>query len=59
MRTRLIRWAGHLALMGDEKCLPRFWFEMLRKRRPLGILKRGWENSIKMDLREIGLKDME
>jgi hypothetical protein len=35
-----------------EKC-SRFWWES-SKERPLGRPRRGWEDGIRMDLREIG-----
>jgi hypothetical protein len=35
-----------------EKCT-RFWWEN-SKERPLGRARRGWEDGIRMDLREIG-----
>ena len=50
IKSRRMRWTGHVARMGDR----RGTFEVLvgrpEGRRPLGRPKRRWEDTIKMDL---------
>jgi hypothetical protein len=36
-----------------------FWLENLDMKRPLGRLKRRWEDNIRMDLMEVGWKDVD
>jgi hypothetical protein len=50
IKSGRMRWAGHIACMGEKKN------SLLRKqegKRPLGRPRRKWEDSIKMDLEEI------
>jgi hypothetical protein len=49
IKSRKMRWAGHVARMGEERCIYRFWLGGLKGRAPW------WEDNIKMDLREIGI----
>jgi len=46
IKSKTIRWAGHVARMG-------FWWGNLREKRPLGRPRRRWEDNIKMDLQEV------
>jgi hypothetical protein len=46
-------WAGHIARMGEKNGY-RILVRMPERKRPLGRLKRRWEDNIRMDLREIG-----
>jgi hypothetical protein len=48
-----MRWAGHVARMGEMKVCARFLFKSL-KGRAFGRPGRRWEYNIKMDLREVG-----
>jgi hypothetical protein len=50
-----MRWAGHVARMGEERKVHKVLVGKLERKRPLGRPKRRWEDGIKMDLREIGL----
>jgi hypothetical protein len=45
--------AGHVARMEDKRNAYRILVGKPEGKRPLGRLKRMWENNIKMDLREI------
>jgi hypothetical protein len=47
--SRRMRWAGHVARMGDRRGVYRVLVG-----RPLGRPRRRWDDKIKMDLREIG-----
>jgi hypothetical protein len=49
-----MRWAGHVARMGDKKNAYVILVEKPEGKRPLRRPKRRWVNNIKMDLREIG-----
>jgi hypothetical protein len=50
-----MRWAGHVARMGEDRKVYKDLVGKPEGKRPLGIPKRRWENLIRMDLREIGL----
>jgi hypothetical protein len=50
-----MRWAGHVAGMGDERKVYKVLVEKLEGKRPLGRPRRMWDDGIRMDLREIGL----
>jgi len=48
------RWAGHVARMGEEKGVYRFFVGKSEGSRPLGRHRRRWVNNIRMDLQEMG-----
>jgi hypothetical protein len=50
-----MRWAGHVARMGEERKVHKVLVEKPEGKRPLGRPRRTWENGIRMDLRENGL----
>jgi hypothetical protein len=50
-KSRRMRWAGHVARMGEERKV----YKVLEGKRPLGRPRRRWEDGIRMDLRETGL----
>ena len=49
-----IRWAGHVARMGEGRGVHRVLVGKPEGKRPLGRPRRRWEDNIKMDLREVG-----
>jgi hypothetical protein len=54
IKSRRIRWARHVARMGKGRTVCRFFFYWkVWGKRPLGRRGRGWEDNIKMDLKEI------
>jgi hypothetical protein len=55
VKSRRMRWAGHMARMGEERKLYKVLMGKLKGKRPLGRPRRRWEDGIRMDLREIGL----
>ncbi|KAJ4431301.1 hypothetical protein ANN_19898 [Periplaneta americana] len=55
--TRRLRWAGHVARMGESRNAYRVLVGRLEGKRPLGRPRRRWEDNIKMDLREVGYDD--
>ena len=52
--SRRMRWAGHVAHMGEERGVYRFLVGKPEGRRPLGRPRRRWMDSIRMDLQEVG-----
>jgi hypothetical protein len=48
-----MRWAGHIARIGDGRGVYRVLVGRPECKRPLERRKRRWEDNIKMDLREI------
>jgi hypothetical protein len=55
IKSRRMRWAGHVARTGEGKGVYRVLFGRPEGRRPLGRPRRRWEENIKMDRREIGI----
>jgi hypothetical protein len=55
IRSRRMRWAGHVARMGEKRNMYRLLVGKLEGKRPLGRLRRRWIDNIKMDLLEIGV----
>jgi hypothetical protein len=53
--SRRMRWAGHVARMGEGRNV----YRVLVGKRPLERPRRRWEDGIKMDLREIGWAGVE
>jgi hypothetical protein len=54
IRSRRMRWAGHVARMGEEKNVYRVLMGKAEGMRPLGRPRHRWEYGIRMDLRETG-----
>ncbi|KAJ4438483.1 hypothetical protein ANN_14428 [Periplaneta americana] len=52
-----LRWAGHVARMGESRIAYRVVVGRPEVKRPLGRSRRRWEDNIKMDLREVGYDD--
>jgi hypothetical protein len=55
IKSRGMRWAGHVARMGEVIGVYRVLVGRPEGKRPLGRPWRRWEYNIKMDLREIGI----
>jgi len=49
-----MRWAGHMALMGEEREVYRVLVGKPEGKRPLGRPRRRWVDNIRMDLQEVG-----
>jgi hypothetical protein len=54
IKSRRLRWAGHVARMGERRGAYRDLVGKPEGSRPLGKPRRSWEDNIKMDLREVG-----
>jgi hypothetical protein len=49
-----MRWAEHVARIGEERKVYKVLVGKPEGKRPLGRPRRRWEDGIRMDLREIG-----
>ena len=54
IKSRRMRWAGHVARMGEEKRVYRVLVGKPERKRPLGRPRRRWVDNIRMDLQEVG-----
>jgi hypothetical protein len=54
IKSRRMRWAGHVARMGEKRNAYRILLGNPEGKRPLGRPKRRWVDNTKIDLREIG-----
>jgi hypothetical protein len=59
IKSRRMRWAGHVTRMGEERRLYKVLVGKPEGKRPLGRPRLRWENEIRMDLREIGLRGVD
>jgi hypothetical protein len=55
IKSRRMRWAGHVACMGEGRGVYRVLVGRPEGKRPVGRPRRRWEDNIKLDLREIGI----
>jgi hypothetical protein len=55
IESRRVRWAGHVARMGEGRGVCMVLVGRSEGKRPLGRPRRRWKDNIKMDLREIGI----
>ena len=53
IKSREMRWPGHVARMGEEKGRVGSWWGN-QGRRPMGRPRRRWVDNIRMDLQEVG-----
>ena len=54
VKSRSMRWAWHVARMGERRGVHRVLVGKPEGKRPLGRPRRRWEDNIKMYLREVG-----
>jgi hypothetical protein len=54
IKSRRMRWAGHVARMGEGRNVYRVLVGKPERKRPLGRPRRRWEDGIKMGFRKIG-----
>jgi hypothetical protein len=55
IKSRRMRWARHVAGMGEGRGVYRVLVGRPEGKRPLGRPRLRWEDNIKLDLREIGI----
>ena len=54
IKSRRMRWAGHVARMGEERGVYRVLVGRPEGKIPLGRPRRRWVDNIRMDLQEVG-----
>jgi hypothetical protein len=59
IKSRRMRWAGHMACMGEARNMFGVLVGKLKGKSPLGSPRCRWEEGIKMDLREFGWAGVE
>jgi hypothetical protein len=57
IKARRMRWAGHVARMGEVRGAYNILVGRPEGKKPLGRPRRRWEDNIRMDLRDIGFGD--
>jgi len=59
IKSRRMRWAGHVARMGEERGVYRVLLGKQAGKRPLGKLRHRWVDNIMTDLQELGCGNMD
>jgi len=59
IKSRIMRWVGHVARMGERRGVYRVLVGKPKGKRPLRRPRRRWEENIKMDLQEVGCGGMD
>jgi hypothetical protein len=59
IKSRRMRWAGHVARMGEESNVYRVLMGKPEGKRPFERARHRWEDGIRMDLREIGWESVD
>ena len=54
VKSRRMRWAEHVARMGEDRGVQRVLEGKPGGKRPLGRPRRRWEDNTKMDFQEVG-----
>jgi hypothetical protein len=54
VKSRRMRWAGHMARMGEDRVVHTVLVGMPEGKRPLGRPRRRWEDNIKINLQKVG-----
>ena len=54
VKSRRMRWAEHVAYMGEDRGVQRVLVGKPEGKRPLGRPRRRWEDNIKMDFQNVG-----
>jgi hypothetical protein len=55
IKSRKMRWAGHVARIGEGRGVYRVLVGKPEGKRPLGRPRTRWDDNIKLDLKEIGI----
>ena len=59
IKSRRMRWAGHVARMGEERVVYRVLVGKPEGKSPLGRPRRRWVDNIRMDLQEVRRRYMD
>ena len=54
IKSRRMRWVGHVACMGEKRCIYRVLVGNPDGKKPFGRPRHRWEDNNKMDLQEVG-----
>jgi hypothetical protein len=54
IKSRRLRWAGHVARLGEGRVVYRVLVGKPEGKRPLGRPRHRWEDNVRMDLQEVG-----
>jgi len=54
-----MRWEGHVARMGERRCVYRLLVGKPEGKRPLGRPRHKWEDNIKVDVQDVGCGGMD
>ena len=54
IKSRRMRWAGHVARLGEKRAVYRVLVGKPEGKRPLGKPRRRWVDNIRMDLQDVG-----
>ena len=54
IKLRRMKWAGHVARMGESRGVYRVLVEKPETKRQFGRPRHRWEDNIKMDLQDVG-----
>jgi len=59
IKSGRMRWAGHVGRIGERRGVHGVLVGKPERKRSLGRPRRRWENTIKMDLQEVGCEGMD
>jgi hypothetical protein len=59
MKSRSMRWTGHVARIGEKRNAYRLLVGRPDRKKPLGRPRRRWADNIRMDLGEVGWSDVD
>jgi len=59
IKSRTMRWAGHVARMGEERGVYRVLVGKPGGRKPMGRPRRRWVDNIRMNLQKVGCEYMD
>jgi hypothetical protein len=59
IKSRRMRWAGHVARLGEERGVYSVLVVKPEEERPLWRPRRRWEDKFRMDLQEVGCRGMD
>jgi hypothetical protein len=59
IKSRRMRWAGHVAHIGERRGVYRVLVGKREGKRPLGRSRSRWEDNIEIDLEEVGCESID
>jgi hypothetical protein len=59
IKSRIMKWAGHVAHMGEMRNAYKILVRKPEGKRPLRRPRDRWEDNIRMDVREVGWEDVD